>query len=84
MKKFNYIKENISQLEYIKCDSCEKVYQEGVDVFEIQEFLSWSMVGGYNSVFGDGNQVSLDLCQHCVKEILGCFIKNDIKDLDIS
>jgi len=42
---------------------------------EAQEFLSYSSVGGYASVFGDGAQVDFDLCQHCVKSLLGSAIR---------
>jgi hypothetical protein len=29
--------------------------------------------GGCASVFGDGNEVSCDLCQGCLKELIGDF-----------
>lgn len=63
--------------EYIKsitCDCCGKVYN---DIFEMQEFLSWDNLGGYgNFTYGDMTEYSLDLCQYCVKEVLGKFIKS--------
>lgn len=32
-------------------------------------------VGGYNSVFGDGTQVGIDPCQHCLYELIKDFYK---------
>jgi len=43
---------------------------------EIQEYLRYSDTGGYsNRVFGDMTPWSIDLCQDCVKEVLGRWIK---------
>ena len=42
---------------------------------EAQEFLSYSTVGGYTSVFGDGAKIDVDLCQHCVKSLLSGAIR---------
>ena len=32
--------------------------------------------GGYNSKFGDGDELSLDLCQACTKTLLGHAIRS--------
>lgn len=56
----------------ITCDRCKRSYKNDMD---IQEFLCHYNTGGYASVFGDGAVISLDLCQHCVKELLGDFIQ---------
>jgi len=45
------------------------------DTLEAQEFLHWSNPCGYGSVFGDGAVIEIDLCQRCVKELLGEFIR---------
>lgn len=55
------------------CDRCKK--RVGDDRIERQEMLRWRMFGGYGSVFGDGNLITLDLCQSCTKEVLGDFIQ---------
>ena len=55
------------------CDRCKK--RVGDDWIERQEMLHWKMLGGYGSVFGDGNLITLDLCQSCTKEVLGDFIQ---------
>ena len=56
------------------CDACGKRIDTD-DWIEIQEMLHWRMTGGYGSIFGDGDKISLDLCQECTKRILGGFIK---------
>ena len=57
-----------------ECDKCHKIFYP-YDIFEIGEFLHFRNVGGYGSVFGDGTKIELDLCQHCVKEILGLYLR---------
>jgi len=42
---------------------------------EWQERLSIDHLGGFESVFGDGNTVRLDLCQYCVREALGPWLR---------
>lgn len=50
------------------CDRCH-FYAEKDDP-EFHEFLSINRQAGFGSVFGDGNRLKLDLCQHCVKALL--------------
>lgn len=58
----------------IICDKCKTEY---TDDLEMQEFLSWEDVCGYgNNTFGDESYISIDLCQYCVKEVLGKWIIN--------
>lgn len=60
---------------YIKrlvCDRCG-VGAEMDD--EYHEFTSIEYRAGYGSIFGDGNEVEVDLCQHCIKETLGAWIR---------
>ena len=58
------------------CDKCGKKYTaESEDVFELQETYSINFTGGYSSVFGDGNTVTCDLCQHCLYELIWLFCK---------
>ena len=52
----------------ITCDKCGTEYD---DLFDVQEFLNIKFVGGYSSVFGDMNMVECDLCQHCLKVLIG-------------
>lgn len=60
------------------CDKCKATYNKDGDIVEMvefQEFLDWEMRAGYGSEFGDGNLLSLNLCQACQKEILGKYIQ---------
>jgi len=65
------IKEHLS-LSSVVCDKCGKTMN---DAYEIQECLSIHEQCGYGSVFGDGNEIELDLCQDCLKELLGDYIR---------
>jgi len=63
----------------LKCSKCKRTWGEGDtdfnDIFEVQEFLHFSQRCGYGSIFGDGNLVSIQLCQHCTKKVLGPYLK---------
>jgi len=52
----------------VVCDSCKRRF---TDIMELQEMLRWYMKGGYNSKFGDGADISVDLCQECIEKRLG-------------
>lgn len=57
----------------ITCDRCKKRYE---DSFETQEFLSWRDTCGYgNKTYGDMTIIAIDLCQYCVKQVLGEWIQ---------
>lgn len=55
------------------CDRCGREMQKHDGEWE--ERISIAFRGGYDSIFGDGNTVELDLCQHCIKEVLGQWIR---------
>lgn len=59
-------------VQTLRCDRCS--LQASVGDPEFSEFLTFSNTGGYDSVFGDGAGVEIDLCQHCTKEVLGPWI----------
>ena len=52
---------------------CDKCKEEVTNQLELQEAQTIRFTGGYASVFGDGNRVSCDLCQGCLKELIGDF-----------
>jgi hypothetical protein len=58
----------------IVCDRCERAF-DADDVFELQEFVHVRIDGGFASIFGDGTQLTCDLCQRCVRAVLGAFLK---------
>lgn len=61
----------------ITCDVCKKKFDVEKDSFDIQEFLFVNFTAGYGSVFGDGSQVKADICQECVKKLLGEYVRID-------
>jgi len=70
--------EEIEKTVSITCDICNKIYIDSIennDILEIQEFTHINFTGGYGSIFGDGDEIKLDICQHCLKEKLGQYIK---------
>ena len=50
------------------CDWCNKEVTKK-DIINWQEFIHINEIGGYGSVFGDGSQIKLDICQDCFYEI---------------
>lgn len=74
------VKYNIEAVETtvksFTCDCCDESYD---DVFDIQEMLHFKHDCGYNSVFGDGNEIELVMCETCVKNVLGKYIKCNVK-----
>lgn len=69
--------------ESITCDVCKKEYnckkgeRGNDDIMEVQEFNHISFQGGFNSVFGDGVGMKIDICQHCFKDLLGKYLVED-------
>lgn len=71
------------------CDRCKTVFKNADetdengymtvnaqhDLFERQEMLNIKFRGGYGSIFGDCDLIECDLCQNCVKELLGEYIR---------
>ena len=57
----------------ITCDRCGQTWQ--ADTVDAAEFTSIDFTGGYGSIFGDGSQVKLDLCQRCLKTTLGLWLR---------
>lgn len=61
---------NRSKVEHVvSCGKCGKTWCDE-DFIENQECLHKHDVGGYGSVFGDGNEWSVTLCQNCAYELL--------------
>lgn len=56
------------------CDRCHREMNNEAQDGEWEERIAISYRGGYHSIFGDGNLVECDLCQHCIKEILGKYL----------
>ena len=56
------------------CDKCGKEYDSP---FEMKEFLHINFIGGYGSIFGDGNSVKCDICQHCLHDMIKHFVREE-------
>lgn len=67
MKKHETVE--ITQPVSITCDRCGT--EAPIRSVEGGEFVSISGLGGYGSVFGDGTIYEIDLCQHCVQQTIG-------------
>ncbi len=66
-----------------ECDKCEAVYEVNGsydDCVEAQEFLCIDLTGGYASIFGDMARIQCDLCQSCLKELLGPYLRLERND----
>jgi hypothetical protein len=64
------------QVVTITCDRCKKVATiDSSAFFEFQEFKTISLCAGYGSVFGDGGYYEVDLCQHCLRDLLGAYLR---------
>ncbi|MCL4470106.1 MAG: hypothetical protein M1547_02990 [Gammaproteobacteria bacterium] len=57
------------------CDRCGREMQKDAFDGEWQEKISIDFRSAYGSVFGDGNDIALDLCQHCFKDTLGPWVR---------
>jgi hypothetical protein len=77
MKFIRYEQVARERIHSIQCDVCKKVYENNsfADEIEIQEFLHIDYEAGYGTVFEDMAHIQCDVCQNCLKEKLGEFIK---------
>ena len=61
----------------IICDVCGRDLSfTDNNYVEAQEMFSYSWWGGYGSVFGDGIDFEIDICQHCFKDAFGEYIRS--------
>lgn len=67
MKKF--ITVSTKELSLLICDSCG--LQASTEDIEFREFICTKHSCGYGSIHGDGNAMSIDLCQHCFLGMCG-------------
>ena len=64
----------INMLKGHKCDVCGIEIKEA-NYTEHDEMIRIDTIGGYNSIFGDGASIKLDMCQKCFKKKLGKYIR---------
>ena len=60
---------------FVICDRCSREMVPNDQDCEYQERIAVRFRAGYGSVLGDGNLVELDLCQHCLAEVLGEWLR---------
>lgn len=63
------------QEDIIVCDRCHREMGPDVTDTELQERTAIRFRAGYGSVFGDGNLVEADICQHCLQEVFGKYLR---------
>jgi hypothetical protein len=59
----------------VTCDVCKKIFDYEKDIMEVQEFTLIDFIAGYGSIFGDMSRVKCEICQDCLKEKLGEFLR---------
>lgn len=64
----------------VTCDRCGREMVPNELDCEHQERLAVRFRAGYCSEFGDGNLVEGDFCQHCVKDVLGPWLRITVDD----
>lgn len=70
--------ESVSVVDQIKCDRCGK--EADRDELDFHAMTSIGFSAGYASIFGDGNRVEIDLCELCLKDTLGEWLR--VRDLN--
>lgn len=65
--------EAVSVVHQIGCDRCGKVAERGEPSF--QEMQSIGFNAGYDSIFGDGSRVEVDLCEPCLRDTVGTWLR---------
>jgi hypothetical protein len=67
----------VQEMATCTCDRCGRRMTPDGDPLEWYEKVSLDWCGGLGSVFGDGAHVSVDLCQQCVRDTLGPWLRID-------
>jgi len=66
-------KREVAFISKIVCDRCN--FEELINQPSSLEMTSIAFRAGYGSKFGDGSLVSIDLCESCLFELLGPWIR---------
>ncbi|MFZ4538216.1 hypothetical protein [Propionivibrio sp.] len=72
MKKYRAV--TVERL-IIVCDRCGREIDPETDDYEWQERFIIRFTGGFGSEFGDGDQMEGDFCQHCIKQVIGKYLR---------
>ncbi|EUC19658.1 UNVERIFIED_ORG: hypothetical protein BDU10_7984 [Burkholderia sp. CF145] len=57
------------------CDRCGRRMTPDAPDLEWYERVSIAYHGGFNSMFGDGHAICIDLCQYCLRDTLGAWLR---------
>lgn len=76
MKNYKEKQVTIQEQTSVTCDVCGTEYS---NILEIQEIVTISHECGFESIFGDNNVYSIDVCQHCMEQVFGNVINKHIK-----
>lgn len=60
---------------YATCDRCGREMVPNNQDCEHQERIAIRFRAGYGSIFEDGNLVEADICQHCLQEVFGKYLR---------
>jgi hypothetical protein len=78
MKK--YIPSKAVKVSQITCDVCGRTCNFSEDALEASEFISLSWEAGYGAspetVFKDFHRYELDICQYCLSDKIGQYIRD--------
>jgi hypothetical protein len=70
-----YQNSTVQEVAVCTCDRCQKRMTPDDHDSGWYERVSLSFRGGFDSIFGDGNEVSVDLCPQCVRDTLGAWLR---------
>ncbi|WP_063829673.1 hypothetical protein [Paraburkholderia dilworthii] len=68
-------KKSVYEVSGCTCDRCGRRMTSNDPDSEWHERMSIEYRGGFHSIFGDGHAISIDLCQHCVRDTLGAWMR---------
>jgi len=65
----------------MRCDRCNaeaRLHGDISGLWDFQEFLCVDFTAGYGAkAFADGIHYSCELCENCVKDLLGSYLRSD-------
>ena len=64
-----------SIVDKVICDVCKVEFDNTLGRTETQEFLHINREGGYGAIMGDGVRWEADICQLCVNNLLGQYMR---------
>lgn len=65
--------EAVNVIHQIRCDRCGKEVERGEVGFATMTLIGFD--AGYDSIFGDGNRVEVDVCESCLRDTLGPWLR---------